>query len=219
MRAAPPPVQRRTVGYPPVTYGRYVPAPVRYPIVRQIPPEHSLPVSPQHPAVVSPELHTYRSPGTYTHAPGFSGGSGSFHRFRGPVIVNPRHWGGWGWHHGIIWVPVPVFWGGGFWGPFGFGSGVSILFGSIVDYQDQQIYPSYEAASQSPGAQLLQNYGLQQTECGPPNLVVIWGPDNSVICAYPNNLVAPGNYQIDPTTLTLVSQYQSQSQPQPQSPY
>lgn len=43
------------------------------------------------------------------------------------------------------------------------------------------------------------------TSCVPPNLVVIWGPDDSVICAYPNNLVAPGNYKRDPATLTMVS--------------
>jgi len=47
---------------------------------------------------------------------------------------------------------------------------------------------------------------LTQTPCGPPNLVVILGPDNSVICAYPNNLVAPGEYSLDPSTLTIVSQ-------------
>jgi len=79
------------------------------------------------------------------------------------------------------------------------------LFGSIVDNQNQVIYPSYQAEPDSPGAQLLQDYGLQQTDCGPPDLVVIWGPDNSVICAFPNDTVAPGNYDIDPSTFTLVS--------------
>jgi hypothetical protein len=34
---------------------------------------------------------------------------------------------------------------------------------------------------------------------------VIWGPDNSVICAYPNGLVGAGNYELDPATLTLRS--------------
>src|SRR5580704_16905314 len=48
-----------------------------------------------------------------------------------------------------------------------------------------------------PRGELLENYGLQQTQCGPADLVVIWGPNNSVICTYPNNLVAPGNYQLD----------------------
>jgi hypothetical protein len=41
--------------------------------------------------------------------------------------------------------------------------------------------------------------------CGPPDLVVIFGPDNSVICAEPNNLVSPGEYQLDPSDLTIVS--------------
>jgi hypothetical protein len=36
---------------------------------------------------------------------------------------------------------------------------------------------------------------------------VIYGPNNSVICAYPNNLVAAGNYSVDSQTLTLVSQH------------
>jgi hypothetical protein len=77
------------------------------------------------------------------------------------------------------------------------------LYGSIINYPNQAIYPSYQTQVTSPGAQLLANYGLQQTQCGQPNLVVIWGPDNSVICTYPNNLVSAGNYELDPATLTL----------------
>jgi hypothetical protein len=128
-------------------------------------------------------------------------------QFNGRAIHNPRHWGGWGWNRGIHWYPAPIYWGGGFWGPFATGGlTTGLLFGSIIDYQDQAIYPSYEIEPSSPGAELLQNYGLTQTECGPPNLVVIWGPDNSVICAYPNDLVGAGNYELDPTTLTIVSQ-------------
>jgi hypothetical protein len=133
---------------------------------------------------------------------------GPYHgQFHGHVVYNPHHWRGWGWNRGIRWYPAPIYWGGGFWGPFAIsGLTAGLLFGSIIDYQDQAIYPSYQIGPSSPGAELLQNYGLQQTECGPPNLVVIWGPDNSVICAYPNDLVGPGNYELDPTTLTIVSQ-------------
>jgi hypothetical protein len=36
--------------------------------------------------------------------------------------------------------------------------------------------------------------------------VVIYGPQDSLICAYPNALVGPGNYTVDPTGLTLLSQ-------------
>lgn len=126
--------------------------------------------------------------------------------YRGPVVNNPNHWGHYGWNHGRAWYPAPIYWGGGFWGSFALGALTgALLYGSIVDYQDQVIYPSYQIQPLTPGDQLLQNYGLTQTPCGPPNLVVIWGPGDSVICAYPNDLVSAGNYQLDPTTLTLVS--------------
>ena len=65
--------------------------------------------------------------------------------------------------------------------------------------------PSYQAESDSPGWHLLADYGLQQTPCGRQNLVDIWGPDNSLICALPNDAVATGDYEVDPATLTLVA--------------
>jgi len=137
-----------------------------------------------------------------TNATGRASSSAPYER----AIRNPRHWGSWGWNHGVIWYPGRLYWGGGFWGPFAFTSlGAAFFYGSIIDYQDQMIFPSYEIAPSSPGSLLLENYGLQQTPCGPPDLVVIWGPDDSVICAYPNYLVAPGNYELDPSTLTIVS--------------
>jgi len=121
-----------------------------------------------------------------------------------PVVANPHHWGGWGWNHGYPWAPAYNYWGWGFWGPFAIGAFTGfVLFGAVSD--GDYVYDSYEVEPTSPGAQLLQNYGLTQTQCGPPNLVVMWGPDNSVICAYPNNLVSPGEYDIDTETLTLVS--------------
>ncbi len=131
--------------------------------------------------------------------------TGPYHNWRGPIVPNPHNWHGWGWNHYVIWYPVPYYWGGGFWGPWVWGAPGVVFFGSIIDYDDQQIYPSYEIGPSSPGAQLLADYQLTQTQCGPPNLVVIWGPNNSVICAYPNNLVAPGNYELDPETLTIQS--------------
>jgi hypothetical protein len=78
-------------------------------------------------------------------------------------------------------------------------------YGAITDDRDSNVYPSYGVGASSPGAQLLDDYGLTQTQCGPPNLVVIWGPDNSVICAYPNDVVSAGIYELDPATLTLQS--------------
>ncbi|MGA8796443.1 MAG: hypothetical protein WB526_05150 [Candidatus Cybelea sp.] len=169
------------------------------------------PIPPPRPVAqpVSNGTGANRAPTNYVHSPVNGNVTGGPYRgqFHGRVIHNPRRWGGWGWNRGIHWYPAPIYWGGGFWGPFAFGGlGAGLLFGSIIDYQDQSIYPSYQIEPSSPGAELLENYGLQQTECGPPNLVVIWGPDNSVICAYPNDLVGAGNYELDPTTLTIVSQ-------------
>ncbi len=124
-------------------------------------------------------------------------------------VDNPRYRGrpAWGWNRGVVWAPAPAYWGGGFWGPFAFGAAFgAVLYGTFADQATNQVFTSYQVAQGSPGATLLSNYQLTQTPCGPPDLVVIFGPDNSVICAYPNDLVGPGEYEIDPSTFTLVSQ-------------
>jgi hypothetical protein len=127
-------------------------------------------------------------------------------RFHGRTLHDGRAVGLWGWNAGIAWRPVPLYWGGGFWGAFALASlADSPYYGSIDDEQAQIEYPSYEVEADSPGAELLSDYGLQQTPCGPPNLVVIWGPDDSLICAYPNASVAPGEYEVDPSKFTLIS--------------
>jgi hypothetical protein len=165
------------------------------------------PVTQQRPTVnnnaVRPAPNFRRAPFTNTSARGPYQG-----RAHGAVVQNPRHWSGnWQWNRGLAWEPAPTYWGGGFWGPFAIGAlAAAALYGYIVDPQSQVYYPSYQVEPDSPGAQLLQNYGLQQTPCGADNLVVIWGPDNSVICAFPNDTVGPGNYDLDPTTLSLVSE-------------
>jgi len=136
-------------------------------------------------------------------------GNGPYNgQFHGRVVANPQHYNrAWQWNRGVSWQPAPIYWGGGFWGPWAIGAVTgALMFGAIEDDQAQLTYPSYQVEPDSPGAQLLQNYGLQQTPCGPPDLVVIWGPNNSVICAYPNGTVGEGNYELDPSTLTIVSQ-------------
>lgn len=108
----------------------------------------------------------------------------------GPVVANPHHWSHpWQWNNGVAWVAAPIYWGGGFWGAYELG----------LDANQYVVEP------ETPGAQLLEEYDLTQTPCGPPNLVEIFGPDGSEICAFPNSLVAAGQYAIDPDTLTLVS--------------
>ncbi len=173
-------------------------------------PQHDLNARPPqiHPAPVHatagyhvmPQQSTVR-----TNTPRIPYATGPYRNWRGPIVNNPRRWRGWQWNRGVIWFPVPYYWGGGFWGPWVIGATGAALVGSVVDYDDHEIFASYDAESNSPGAQLLTDYGLTQTECGPPNLVVIWGPNNSVVCAYPNDVVSPGNYELDPETLTIQS--------------
>ncbi len=125
----------------------------------------------------------YFAPGhdPYVH-PGYYG------RFDHP-IYGYRRYDAWAWNHGAAWAPVGTYWGGGFWGPVALGVpfGVAITIG--VD---------------SPGYLVFQNYGLVQAPCvAGAGLVFIYGPNGSVICATPDAMVAPGNYNIDPATLQL----------------
>jgi hypothetical protein len=122
---------------------------------------------------------------------------------RGRVVTNRQYHGGrWGWNHGVAWNPAPAYWGGGFWGPFAFAS-LGVAFGEIIDDDNNQPLYSYQVEPDSPGADLLANYGLTQEQCGDPNLVVIFGPDQSVICADPNDQVPSGEYDIDTDNFTL----------------
>jgi hypothetical protein len=125
--------------------------------------------------------------------------------WHGAVVVNPVYRGSaWGWIRGVVWAPNAGYWGGGFWGGFAVGAATAAVMGSI--YYNNQSYASYRASSGSPGATLLSNYGLQQVPCGPPGLVVIYGPNNGVICANPNGNVAAGTYAVNENNLTLQSQ-------------
>ncbi|MGB8966537.1 MAG: hypothetical protein WCB99_12925, partial [Candidatus Cybelea sp.] len=125
--------------------------------------------------------------------------------WHGAVVVNPIYRGpAWGWNRGVVWAPNYGYWGGGFWGAFAVGAASAAVMGSI--YYNNQRYTSYQVNSGSPGSTLLSNYGLQQVPCGPPGLVVIYGPSNGVICANPNGRVAAGTYAVNENNLTLQSQ-------------
>jgi len=119
---------------------------------------------------------------------------------RNPVYVNNAAWG---WNHGVAWRPAYGYWGGGFWGAMAIGVTSAAVFGTIA--YNNRTYTSYQVQASSPGATFLSNYQLTQVQCGPAGLVVVYGPENSVICANPNNLVAAGNYQLSTDTLTLTS--------------
>jgi hypothetical protein len=146
--------------------------------------------------------NTYVSRGNYTY---YNAGGNRVTCNNCTFVRNPVYGGGaaWGWNRGVAWYPAPAYWGGGFWGAMAIGVTSAAVFGAIVANNTR--YTSYQIMPSSPGATLLNNYHLTQTPCGPPNLVVIFGPNNSVICAYPNNIVAPGNYNLDTSTLSLVS--------------
>jgi hypothetical protein len=41
-----------------------------------------------------------------------------------------------------------------------------------------------------------------------PDVVVIHGPQDTIVCAEPNGTVAPGDYSVDTSTLTLINYQQ-----------
>jgi hypothetical protein len=153
---------------------------------------------------------TYSGSGTATNVYGQTYHTGTYanngYVYHGAVVANPVYVGpAWGWNGGVAWYPAPYYWGGGFWGPFAVGVASAAVFGSIVA-ANNVTYTSYQVQTESAGAKLLTSYQLTQTPCGPPDLVVIYGPNNSVICAHPNNLVAAGNYSVNESNLTIVSE-------------
>jgi hypothetical protein len=131
--------------------------------------------------------------------PGNGGGIGSRPPVAPVVPVLPA----WGWNAGVIWYPAYGYWGGGFWGPYGYGYYPG-YYGSYTHTVTHEVVKSYEIAPDSPGAKVLTNYGLTQTQCGPEGLVIIYGPENSVICAQPTATVAAGEYQLETTDLSIV---------------
>jgi hypothetical protein len=154
---------------------------------------------------------TYSGSATGTNAYGQTYHSSTYvnngYVYHGAVVGNPIYhtYPAWGWNGGTIWYPAPIYYGGGFWGAYAIGATSAAIYGSIVAANNATIV-SYQAQPQSPGAKLLASYQLTQTPCGPPNLVVIYGPNSSVICAQPNQLVAAGNYSVNSSSLTIVSQ-------------
>lgn len=113
------------------------------------------------------------------------------------ILANPRPYAyNWAWNNGAQWSPRGNYWGGGFWGPFAL---FSLAAGQALWAQNRYASPGYG----SPGWYLFQNYGLQPAACGPQNLVYIYGPNNGVMCAYPNEYVLAGFYYVDPATLQL----------------
>jgi hypothetical protein len=78
------------------------------------------------------------------------------------------------------------------------------VYGAIVDEDTDVTYNSYEVQPGTPGETFLTSYHLTQVKCGGPGLVVVYGPENSVVCAQPNSYVGEGSYRLDTQTLDLV---------------
>ncbi len=124
------------------------------------------------------------------------------------IIVNPRpNWGGWGWNSGVAWRPNYGYWGGGFWGGFAAGAVTAGVTAAVVSAANANNEPDYIIIQQnSPGYQLFDGYGLSQVQCvEESNLVYIYGPQDSLICATPNTVVTAGYYDVDPEGLTLIA--------------
>ena len=155
--------------------------------------------------------HTYSGSGSATNAWGQTYYGSTYASngviYHGSTVANPVYGGyaAWGWNGYYPWAPVPYYWGGGFWGPFAVGALTAAAWGSVVG-PNNVTYTSYQVQPTSPGAKLLESYKLTQTPCGKPDLVVIYGPNKSVICAHPNDLVTAGNYSVNEKTLTLTSE-------------
>ncbi len=155
--------------------------------------------------------HTYNGSPSGTNVYGQTYHSSTYanngYVYHGATVGNPVYGGypAWGWNGGTAWYAAPYYYGGGFWGAYAIGVTSAAVYGSIVAANNATI-ESYQVQPESPGAKLLSSYQLTQTPCGPPNLVVIYGPNSSVICAHPNQLVAAGNYSVNSSNLTIVSQ-------------
>ncbi|MGB8150977.1 MAG: hypothetical protein WCE97_07280, partial [Candidatus Cybelea sp.] len=122
------------------------------------------------------------------------------------IVNNPVYGGGgyYGWNGGMAWASAPYYWGGGFWGAMAIGVTSAAVYGAIVDEDTDVTYNSYEVQDGTPGSKFLSSYHLTQTQCGPPGLVVVYGPENSVVCAQPNTYVGEGSYRLDTVTLDLI---------------
>lgn len=115
-------------------------------------------------------------------------------------------WNDWWWNDGRRWHSDDNYWGGGFWGNF-LASMVTLgLTSAIINADNSNDAPNYVVIKEnSPGYYLFNNYGLTQVQCDTSeDLVFIYGPQNSLICAFPNENVPAGSYDVNQEGLLLV---------------
>ena len=120
------------------------------------------------------------------------------------IINHPYYnWYDWHWNNGRRWYPDNNYWGGGFWGNF---LASMITLGLTSAILDSNEAPKYIIIKEnSPGYYLFSNYGLSQVPCDTlQDLVFIYGPQNSLMCAIPNENVPSGYYEVNTESLVLI---------------
>lgn len=124
----------------------------------------------------------------------------------GNIIINPRpERNSWGWHGGNPWSPNYNYWGGGFWGGFAVGAVTTAVTGAIINSNSSSNTTYVVIEKDTPGYYLFDSYQLTQVECNTSqNLVFIYGPQDTLMCANPNSVVSGGYYDVDPEDLVLV---------------
>ena len=124
------------------------------------------------------------------------------------IVANPRGWNSWGWNGGSPWSPNYGFWGGGFWGSFALGAATAGVTSAIVSSASNNNDPNFVVIdSSSPGNTLFTSYGLVQVACDSEDLVLIYGPQDSLVCARPTSDVPIGVYDVEPSDMTLIARY------------
>ena len=124
------------------------------------------------------------------------------HNYR-TIINHPFY--NWKWNDGRRWYSDDYYWGGGFWGNFLANMVTVGLTSSIIDGNDYNKNSNYVVIKEnSPGYRLFNNYGLTQVQCDTsPDLAFIYGPQDSLICALPNETISAGYYDVNIKDLVL----------------
>ena len=123
------------------------------------------------------------------------------------IVVNPRYngRGSWGWYGGRPWYGDYNYWGGGFWGGFAVGAFTTAVTGAIINSSNDNDTNYVVIEKDTPGYTLFSSYNLVQVQCNTSeDLVFIYGPQDTLMCATPNTYVSSGYYDVDQENLVLV---------------
>ncbi len=127
----------------------------------------------------------------------------AYRRINYPYISQRRNWR---WYGGRRWSPNQKYWGGGFWGSFIINPTIRVIRQQTNTYDSYSKFTNYQEIEQNaPGDELFKNYQLTQVRCDVnQDLVFVYGPSDTLMCAIPNDKVPAGQYYIDIEDLVLV---------------